>query len=147
MKVFIRLIFLRFDIFKPEAEQAYCPVGIFYRPEGASYFSNIVINHGSEMPGLPILLINLESAFTYGRRKNLRAIAIAPLYAGGREFQLGEVQQIEVPDGLPKLDKHLFVTYIASQERFKPVVEGQKLYRRVMGARRVVASGRPVIHV
>lgn len=134
MKVFLRMIELRFDIFKPREEQVYCPVGMFYCLDGDPCISNFVINHDSEISGLPILLEDVDRTFVFAhgaKARGLESISIFPLYVGRQEFCLRETIQIEVPDGTAKIDKHLFMSHIASLDRFKPT-EGSRLYRRMM---------------
>jgi hypothetical protein len=136
MKVGIRLVLLRFDIMEPPEKQQFCPVGVFFRQEGASKSSNVFISHASKAPGLPVILAFPELVFPSQAANDgpLDKIEVAPHYRN--EYRLGAVTAIEVPDGAPEPDKHLFVTLIASHERFAKVY-----VHRYMMERYFVESG------
>lgn len=113
MNIAIRLVSLRFDIMKKPEDQQYCPVGLFYRPEGASETSNIFIKYSNETPRLPVILAFPEMAFPYQKMNTgpLENIKVAHMYRG--EYRLDEVSSVEVSDGMEKIYKFLFTFFIA----------------------------------
>jgi hypothetical protein len=126
MKVAIRLVLLRFDILKKPEEQSFCPVGLFFRSDGAGASSNVFIKCSGETPGLPVILAFPESAFPDPAQNAgpLEKMAVAPLYRG--EYRLEEVSSVEVPEGVKKLDKHLFTSFVAESSWF---IDKRPIYR------------------
>jgi len=120
MNIDLRLVYLRFDIMKRPEEQTNRPVGIFFLPEGGLEISNVFIKYSGETPGLPVILAFPELVFpnsevNSGRR--LEKIEVSEPYRN--EYSLGAPFRIVIPDDTPKLDKFLFVKFIADHELFK----------------------------